>query len=120
LPYVRKAAEEHLGTGLGMLGEMYYLGLGGLVQSDVMALKYFKEGAKAGNVIALNGMGLLSLRSDLTALKSDITEALSYFLKAAEKDYPEAQYNAGKVFSRKYNHRFNGNLLRTACRIKSP
>lgn len=117
------------------LGQVFYLGIGGIEQNFELARKYLGEAAKLGNYSALgllgqmdlygqglplgkpdskralerfrasskgnsaighNGMGLMYLKG--IEMKRDIFEAQRYFSKAAELDYPEANYYLGKIY----------------------
>src|SRR5581483_4825264 len=82
---------------MGTLGLLYEKGLG-CGQSDVEALKWFKQGARKGDSDSQNNLGFLYFKG--LGIKENDSEALRWFQKAADQGLASAQENLGLIYAR--------------------
>ena len=97
--WFKKIAEKGHKQSQGILGEIYYKGLGGVEQNLTEAKKWFKKGAQNGDFLSQNYLGNMYLKG--YGGKKDFTLARMWFDKSANQGYAIPQkilafmYHAG-------------------------
>ena len=91
--WLQKSAEGGNLQALFMLSYCYELGYG-VEKNDSIALKLLKSAAEGGHVQAQNRLAICYGKGQL-GLSKDEKQAIVWYEKAAEQNYPSAQYNLG-------------------------
>ncbi|XP_056669843.1 protein sel-1 homolog 2 isoform X2 [Monodelphis domestica] len=86
LYYFLKAAKAGSANAMAFLGKMYLEGNPAAPQNNVTAFKYFSMAANKGNAIGLHGLGLIYFHGKGVPVK------------AAEKGWPNAQFQLGFMY----------------------
>ncbi|XP_074081949.1 protein sel-1 homolog 2 isoform X3 [Macrotis lagotis] len=86
LYYFLKAAKAGSANAMAFLGKMYLEGNPAVPQSNITAFKYFSMAANKGNAIGLHGLGLIYFHGKGVPVK------------AAEKGWPNAQFQLGFMY----------------------
>lgn len=94
LEWFAKAAEQGDAVAQWNLGGMYVTGGKGLKKDLQLAFEWCKKAADQDFVPALSTLGVLF------ALTNEHAKAATYWLRAAEQNDPEAQYNLGLAFAK--------------------
>lgn len=84
----KKAAENEVAESMYTMGYLYKMGRGTEKNAELSAY-WFEQSALHGDVFALNKMGHQAFE------EGNDTEALEWYLKAAELDDVQGQYNVG-------------------------
>jgi len=92
-----RQAERGNAMAMGVLGLMYWKGLG-CEKDPVEALKWLKKGAQKGDADAENNLGFLYFQG--MGIKEDDAEALKWFKKAAAQGLASAERNLGLMYGR--------------------
>lgn len=100
--YLEAAAFNHP-TSCWMLAHMIInKKIGSLTDEDIdLAWSYLKKAESLNSVSALNTIGLCYLNGYTKDKKKNLKKAISYFEKAAQKDYVYAYNNLGKIYEEK-------------------
>lgn len=98
LRYFQKAAEKESPAAINSLGVMYLRGEGGLPKDLKTAFLYFSRAAYYGDETAYNNLGNMYFNG--IYVKEDKAKAFSYYLKAAEKENPEAMYKVALMYEK--------------------
>ena len=107
-----KAAAQNDGVAFYRLAQCYQHGLGGVEKSVAKALENAMKGANAGNLDAVNQVGLYYQYG--YGLKQDKIAAAGWFNFAAQYDHPAALSNLGQCYEAGQGFKPN---LKTAARI---
>lgn len=86
--WFEKAANAGVPESMYTLGYLYKNGRG-IAQDETLSNEWFEKSAIAGDVFAINKMGHAAFA------ENDGETALSWYLKAAEKNDPYGEYNVG-------------------------
>jgi len=91
--WLQKSAEGGNFQALFMLSYCYEMGYG-VENDDSIALELIKSAAEGGHVQAQNRLAICYSKGQL-GLSKDEKQAIVWYEKAAEQNYPAAQYNLG-------------------------
>ena len=96
LGYIRKAANQGQPAAQYRLAKLYEAGIGVAADPD-MARQLTERAARSGNRIAMHDLGLYYAEGR-GGVERNLTTALSWFEKAAERGVVDSQYNLGILF----------------------
>lgn len=83
-------------SAMNELGVAYYSGTDGVGQDYREAVNWFKKAANAGNVQAMNNLGIV--HRDGIGVGENPAEAFAWFEKAAKRGHVWAQFSTGKAY----------------------
>ena len=94
--WYKKAAKQNQTNALLALGSLY-LGGQGIEDDFASARDCFKQAAACGSVTALNSLGYV-YEQGWAGVAPDPKRARKYYLQAAERNFPKAQMNLGRLY----------------------